>query len=95
MENINEILVKHFEGMISPAEEAVLEEWKSLNRKEYEVLKKAWTGTTLEEAPIRFDTGRAWEQVSDKALGTSQRDRLMARAVSLRDRCFGAGVPQS
>jgi transmembrane sensor len=72
MENINEILVKHFEGMISPAEEAVLEEWKSLNRKEYEVLKKAWTGTTLEEAPIRFDTGRAWEQVSDKALGTSQ-----------------------
>lgn len=85
MEDINEILVKHFEGETSKQEEAALEAWKINNAKEYDILKKAWTGSALTASPVNFNTRKAWAAVHEKTIG----DRPVISLFSNRARVYG------
>jgi ferric-dicitrate binding protein FerR (iron transport regulator) len=61
--DINELLLKHFEGETTPAEEAAIDAWKAANAEEYAVLKKAWSATASTPEPLQFDTEKAWNYV--------------------------------
>jgi len=64
MEDIYNILLKHFLNETSEKEENEIAKFKKSNREEYSILSQLWKRNDIEV--IDFDSKRAWEQVQLK-----------------------------
>lgn len=66
MENIYEILKKHFQNETSSEEEVLVNEFKKKNSQEYHVLKQLWQSNATINVK-EFDSNAAWKNVIKQA----------------------------
>lgn len=64
MDEIYQLLIKHFEGTCSLQEEERVENYKTHNKKEYEVLQKVWNTENFNIT--EFDSQAAWRKIYEK-----------------------------
>ncbi len=64
---MDEILLKHFMGHATAAEEKNVESWRANHAQEYEALKKAWS-EPYKPSGRRFDPDTAWARVARETL---------------------------
>lgn len=70
MEELDEILAKHFSGESNPDENALIAAWKNQHEEEYVALAAAWN--TIDELPLdtktvkTFDAKAAWTSVDNR-----------------------------
>ena len=81
MDNIDEILVKHFEGRSSIEEEKLVDVWRIENITEYESLKKVWVNYNHASTGVNFNTEKAWENISKQTIEKNRIIRLFKMPI--------------
>ncbi|MCG8576940.1 MAG: FecR domain-containing protein [Flavobacteriales bacterium] len=68
MQDINDILSKHFAGESNPQEEAVVSQWKEDHQEEYEILSMAWS-ETVDFSYKEYDSKAALNKIEARLQG--------------------------
>lgn len=66
MQNIENLLAKHFAGESSPEEDALVRQFEKDNPEEFKTLRSIWTSGHIEHQ--EFDTAAAWKSVEQKVV---------------------------
>lgn len=64
MEDLNDILAKHFSGETNAPEEEQVRAWRKVHPEEYDLLAKAWN-EPLDLTVNSYDSKHAWNKISD------------------------------
>lgn len=84
MEELYDIIAKHFAGEASPEENELVRNWKKSNEEEYELFQKSWHEPVIMQQH-QYEKTSAWKKIESKIDEPQQKGRVitMRRIVTI------------